>query len=316
MRRACAVWFALVLAALLVAGSAEAQQLDFFRDRQGTQERLSYRWRDHDKRVHSMSVALRREAVDAAEASFRDFSLEDMWQYVMDQVKDEVANFGHGARVDFQRSANGLSWKYTTRDQRSAPVLGKRIEARLAVAKNYYLSRHLRRQVGNKRVMVDFAAATVALQESMAPLARSIGKESEVSDADDDRARVGLSLSFFQAIPYARLEDKARQGGDFLPAPALLAENRGDCDSKAVALAAVLRSFVPGRKMAMVLMPGHAALGVDITPRAGDQTIRDHEQRYVVLEAAGPAMLPVGRVGTETAKYLTEGREIEIWPLD
>ena len=53
------------------------------------------------------------------------------------------------------------------------------------------------------------------------------------------------------------LEDKDRRGGDYLPAPALLAQNRGDCDSKAVALAAVLRTYTPGRKFAVVSRGAH-----------------------------------------------------------
>jgi hypothetical protein len=130
-------------------------------------------------------------------------------------------------------------------------------------------------------------------------------------------AKVALALGFFQEIPYATLEDKHRQGGDFLPAPALLAQNRGDCDSKAVALAAVLRTFTRFRKLAVVTMPGHAILAVEMPAQDGDATIRQGGRLYVALEPAGPALASIGKVGSTTAKYIGGlAREIEIWPLD
>jgi len=123
-------------------------------------------------------------------------------------------------------------------------------------------------------------------------------------------------LGFFQQIPYATLDDKRRRGGDFLPAPALLAQNRGDCDSKVVALAAVLRTYTPLRKLVVVTMPGHAILATDLPSDAEDWAVRADGRQYVALEAAGPAMATVGQVSSLTAKYLKEGRAIEIWPLN
>ena len=134
--------------------------------------------------------------------------------------------------------------------------------------------------------------------------------------ADDDRARVTLALAFFQQVPYAPLGNAVRRGGDFLPAPALLAQNRGDCDSKVVALAAVLRTYTPWRKLAVIVMPGHAVLGVDLPARPGEQTVRAQAQQYVALEPSGPMMAPVGDVSPRAAKYLAQARAIEIWPLN
>ena len=162
--------------------------------------------------------------------------------------------------------------------------------------------------------MVDFAGATQAQQGAMRSVARALGDTPGIDN--NDRARVGLALAFFQEIPYVLLEDKKRRGGDFLSAPALLAQNRGDCDSKAVALAAVLRTYAPWRKLAMITMPGHALLAVDMPAQPGERTIRAQGRQWVAVEAAGPAMAEIGAVAAQTGKYLGEGREIEIWPLN
>jgi hypothetical protein len=190
----------------------------------------------------------------------------------------------------------------------------QKLKLRLAQSEKSYLEAHLRRRVDEHRIMVDFAAATLALQGPMTAVARALGATPNVENSD--RARIALALAFFQEVPYAVLEDKDRRGGDFLPAPALLAQNRGDCDSKAVALAAVLRTYAPSRRLVVVTMPEHAILAADLPAEPGDQTIRQQGRQYVALEAAGPALAPVGRVGGHTAKYLREGRETEIWPLN
>jgi hypothetical protein len=199
--------------------------------------------------------------------------------------------------------------------QQDLDQLTRKVEARLRKSQHDYLARHLRKMVGERRIVVDFAAATSAQQGPLRAVAKALGDMPDVSS--EDRGRVQLALSFFQEIPYAVLDDKQRQGGDFLPAPALLAENRGDCDSKAVALAAVLRTFTRFRKLAVVTMPGHAILAVEMPAEPGDATIRQGGRQYVALEPAGPALAPIGKVGPHTAKYLAGlAREIEIWPLD
>ena len=304
---------ALLVALLGLAGSAEAQQLDFKRISRSGDELLSYRWRDAERRERQVAFTLTRQAIRESETSFAEFSLEAMWRVVERDLKDEAERAG--GRIDIRRTSDGLRWTLEARDPAALEQLKRRIDQRLARSKQEYLARHGRRTVGEKRILVDFAAATRALQNPLRAVARALGDVPDV--ANEDRARVALALGFFQEIPYAVLEDKQRQGGDFLPGPALLAQNRGDCDSKAVALAAVLRSFTRFRKLAVVTMPNHAILAVEMPAEPGDTTVRQGGRLYVALEPAGPALAPIGKVGPHTAKYLAGlAREIEIWPLD
>ena len=305
---------AILLAALLaLAGGAEAQQLDFKRISRSGDELLSYRWRDHERHERQVAFTLTRQAIRESETSFAEFSLEAMWKVVERDLRDEAERAG--GRIDIRRSADGLRWTLEARDPAALEQLKRRIDQRLARSKQDYLARHARRTVGEKRIIVDFAAATAALQSPLRALAKALG---DVPDApSEDRARVALALGFFQEIPYAVLDDKQRQGGDFLPGPALLAQNRGDCDSKAVALAAVLRTFTRFRKLAVVTMPGHAILAVEMPAQSGEATVRQGGRLYVALEPAGPAMAPIGQVGSYSAKYLAGlAREIEVWPLE
>ena len=292
-----------VFAALgLLCTGVEAQQLEFRRVSRTGDELLSYRWLDLDRRERTTSFTLTRDAIREAETSFREFSMAAMWRHLDVALRDEVERFGDGAKISLTRDIDGLRWTVSARDQKAADALSKRVNDRLEREQVAYLAKHLRRKV-ERRVLVDFAAATKALGETP-------------DIANSDRARVALALGFFQEIPYAVLDDKERRGGDFLPAPALLAQNRGDCDSKVVALAAVLRTYAPSRRLVVVTMPEHAILAVDLPAEQGEWTIRSQARQYVALEAAGPAMSPIGRVTAETAKYLKDGRGIEIWPVN
>jgi len=305
-----------VLAALglALALPASAQQLDFKRSSRSGDDLLSYKWRDHERREHSLAFTITKEEIRKAESSFMEFSLDGMWRLVEAGIRDEVAKFGQSAEVKFTRTADGISWNIGARDRASVDTLMARAQARHERTQSEYLKRHQRRVYAGRLIAVDYAAATTALRDPLRAVPRALGDVRGI--VGNDRARAALALSFFQSIPYALLEDKVRKGGDFLPGPALLAQNRGDCDSKAVALAAVLRAFTPSRKLAMIVMPGHAVLGIDLDAQQGDQVVRGANRNWVALEAAGPGLLSPGRVGTDTAKLLATGRGVEVWPLN
>jgi len=305
---------AAVAALVALCGAAEAQQVDFKRISRSGDELLSYRLKDAERHEHAAAFTLTRAAIREAEASFREFSMDAMWRTLELELRDEVDKFGNGARINLTRNIEGLHWTLQARDQKSADILSQKVTARLERSQKAYLTAYMRRMVGERRVMVDFAAATAAMQSPLRAVAKALGDVPDI--ANEDRAKIALALGFFQEIPYAVLEDKQRRGGDFLPGPALLAQNRGDCDSKAVALAAVLKNFTRFRKLVVVTMPGHAILAVDLPSQDGDWTVRSGGRQYVALEVSGPVMAPIGRVGNITSKYLRDGREIEIWPLN
>lgn len=300
------------LGALLVGRQAGAQQLAFEKIKRSGGDLLSWRWRGEGREFNT-SFNLSSEAIAEAEAAFRDFNMDTMWSRLEADLRAEIERSGQGLQVKLTRGRDGIHWSINGTNHAAVERLAATLKERLEGGLKSYLARYLRMRV-DTRVLVDFAAATRALQRSMRPVARALAATPEIPNTD--RARIELALGFFQQVPYAQLEDKGRRGGDFLPAPALLAQNRGDCDSKGVALAAVLRSYTPGRKLVMVTMPGHAILAADLPSAPSDVAIRSDGRQYVALEVAGPAMAAVGQVGATTSRLLKEGREVEVWPLD
>ena len=134
------------------------------------------------------------------------------------------------------------------------------------------------------------------------------------------RDHVQNSLNFVQTIPYDALNERDLEGlSGFLLPVSMIAQNRGDCDTKSVALLAMLAHIIPvkqGVPMIMILIPGHAFIGVQIAKQDGDQTYRYQNNDYVLLEVAGPALLPVGQLGPMSAKALRSRQVTEIIPIN
>ena len=303
------------LALALAPLPAAARQLSFERRRGGAQTQYRVRWLDHDGRERDVSFALETAEIDAAARLFRDFSLEAMRDYLEAAIRQTATTWAQ-VKLEIERRPMAVDTVGVGYRLSGPPNLledaDRQVKQALNDARNRYTAAHLRRVDGNV-ISVDYVVAMRRYVRAMWPLAQAL---LAVAGGADERGRVALALSFFQAIPYDELRDRVRNGGyDFAPPPTLLELNRGDCDSKAVALACVLRAVTPGRLSAMATMPGHAILGVDVPWREGDAWVRQRGRVFIALEPAGPAMAPVGKVAPETARYL-DAQRFSIWPLN
>ncbi len=303
--------------ALAVAGvplPAAARQLSFERRRGGAQTQYRVRWLDHDQRERDISFALAAAEIDQAARLFREFSLEAMRDHLEAAMRQTAAGWAE-VTLQIERrpmavDTMGISYRLLG----PPPLLGeagRQIKDTIEQGRARYTSAYLRR-VDGSTISVDYVAATRRYVRALWPLAQAL---LALAGNADERARLALALSFFQAIPYDELTDRVRNGGyDFAPPPTLVDLNRGDCDSKAVALACVLRAVMPGRHSVMATMPRHAILAVDVPWREGDAWVRRDGRVFVAVEAAGPAMAPVGRVAPQTARFL-DGQQFSVWPL-
>jgi hypothetical protein len=302
------------LALALAPRAVAARQLSFERRRGPGHTQFRVRWLDHERRERDISFALDTGEIETATRLFREFSLEAMRDYIEAAIR-QTASAWSEVRVEIERkpaAANSFGIGY--RLQGPAPLLkeaAQQVDRTFQQAQLRY-ARHYLRRIDRSTIWVDYVAATRGYMRTMWPLSQAL---LGIAGGADERARIGLALSFFQAIPYDQLTDRVRSGGyDFAPPPTLLDLNRGDCDSKAVALACVLRAITPGRLSAMATMPGHAILAVDVPWREGDAWVREQGRVFIALEPAGPAMAPVGQVAPETARFL-DAQTFSVWPL-
>jgi hypothetical protein len=126
------------------------------------------------------------------------------------------------------------------------------------------------------------------------------------------RERLNSYLSFLQTIPYDPLQRKTDFG--VLTPPALLTQNRGDCETKQVALATFIRSTHPDLKLILVGSGDHMILGAGIAPEPGDALFQYEGVGYVLMDATGPGREPVGALDGESRGRLNHG-VAEVFPI-
>ena len=126
---------------------------------------------------------------------------------------------------------------------------------------------------------------------------------------------IGAALSFVQTALHYRQPDpvyKGKHTGGLLPPITAVLLGWGDCDTKTALLASLLSNWVQMR-MVGISVPGHYLMAVLQIPDKGDMFVEHQGLQYVLVEPAGPAWLPPGRVAEETVNELNarEGYKIE-----
>ena len=174
------------------------------------------------------------------------------------------------------------------------------VQRRLNDFKLAYFRERLYRLDDKVGLLPDYARIGERALPALAPLARALLAQMQGLPT---RAALTRVLAFIQTIPYDRLEDRATDAG-FLPPLVMLAENRGDCDSKSVAFAAIAHLLLPHLPIALILVPHHAFLGLGLEPQPGDRYIVRDRRTWVLAEPVGPGILPVGRSGAESEAAL------------
>jgi hypothetical protein len=87
----------------------------------------------------------------------------------------------------------------------------------------------------------------------------------------------------------------------------VLTQNIGDCDSKTVLAASIVRAFLPNVPMRMIFLRNHALLAVSLNVDDGDETVVIDGIRYVLMEPTGPAKMTLGEIGVDSARAIGQG---------
>jgi FixJ family two-component response regulator len=147
----------------------------------------------------------------------------------------------------------------------------------------------------NQSLMPDYAGIAKASMQDISRLARYLRPWLA---GLSQREAINLLLLLVQSIPYDALQDRASDAG-FLPPLSVLAQNRGDCDSKSVLFATLLHKLYPSLPIAMILLEQHALLGIGVPVEKDDMTWHHANRDWVLAEPVGPGLLPLGQAGEE-----------------
>lgn len=156
-------------------------------------------------------------------------------------------------------------------------------------------------------LLLDYKSISDEYKPKMAPIAEAF-RTRNVQRFDDIRVVINDILSFYQSIPYDKLQ--TREIGDsefgFSTPLKLLYQNRGDCDTKLVALNSTLKNLYNVKTIA-VAVPEHIFIGFKMTVQPGDDYIVYNGQKYVLAEPVGPSIQPIGKVSDLSYSYVKSG---------
>lgn len=105
-----------------------------------------------------------------------------------------------------------------------------------------------------------------------------------------------------------------RTVGGVLPPPKSFTLGQGDCDTKTGLLGSILLNW-PNLRLVGLAIPGHYLLAIHRIPARGEYFVEHEGLPYVMIEPAGPAWLPPGKVGDQTEQYLKSGKLFAIQPF-
>ena len=133
----------------------------------------------------------------------------------------------------------------------------------------------------------------------------------------DSMTTIGAATSFVQLALRYQVPPKVGAGknsGGILPPLEALLRGWGDCDTKTALLASILGNWELVR-MVGISLPHHYLMAVRRSPQKGDIYVRYQGVDYVLIDPAGPAWLPPGLVGSDTADYLQSDQDYAIEPF-
>ena len=278
-------WVLGMLAAVGVALGGPETQLSFDKNKAGNRYQFQMSWKDAAKKKQEISFALPANKIDADREETTWLPRRELNEHVAKAVRAYgktvkkvkiTATIKNGA---VHTSASG------TGDVRGAIKKAGVIQQQAADA---WLADNAFTRLKGGDVSFDHAKLAGQYAADLAPVAAALRE-----GTSSDRQFVSRALSFVQSIPY---EARKRKGGDpgYRRPLALLARNRGDCDSKTVLFLAIVHAELARVPLAVVYVPGHALAGVGLPKQSGDKSFRLGDAELLYAEPVGPAQHPLG----------------------
>ncbi|WJG08944.1 hypothetical protein [Aliiglaciecola sp. LCG003] len=301
------IFFALVLS----SPSIFAEQLKFVKNVQGNSIAMSYLWLDQFNQTHEITFSLDKDMTHALYSNQTNYKPDIAQRYVYVELMKQAQQINpREARVNVIQRGSRLEFKVSSRSNEMLAKWRQLMSDKQNSAFQQYLTDNhystFTDYSGQTGVVPDHLRYVKESHSLMLPVAQAI--YDKLNPGSDTRDYVNLLLSWIQSIPYDALENRiSSNGAGFFTPVEVLINNRGDCDSKATLTAALMRSLLPELSMAIVYLPGHALLAVNLSHRIDEHILTIAGTDHVLIEPTGPAKVSIGRVSDETARHIANG---------
>ncbi|WP_414829714.1 hypothetical protein [Alteromonas sp. H39] len=298
--------------AVILSFSTAAQQRLFKRLNTDTHYQFEYVWLDEQGEQQAIQFALEREALQDIPLQQTTYRPDIAQRYVAVEMTKAARDIDPRiARINVQQRGDEIQVGVRAASDAIVADIQDQLSSAKVAAFNNYLDKHYYTEyltpLNQNAIKPDHVRYIRESTMALIPLSQAF--YDQLQQHSDARHYMNLLLGWVQSIPYNTLEDRSEShGSGFSPPFTLLSQNQGDCDSKAVLTASIMRAFLPSTPMVLVLLENHALLGIALPPRAGDKTITQNGITYVMFDPTGPALLPFGKVSPDTIMAIANRR--------
>jgi len=257
----------------VLTSQAFSQQINFSCIASGKSVILKYQWKDNQERVSDDTVIIPRKTAEIALSEFRAFETLDLsTKRIIDSKMPEIlAPYGCWP-VANEKGDLLIAGPNVQSMQLAGDAI---IKERERVVNDIYSSNYYRLNEKGE-VEVDYAAIVNRYVPVMHIVAESI-----FTTTGDKRSAVAHYLDFIRTIPYSY---DFSNHANFQTPLGMLLENKGDCDTKAVAFATLMKSF--GLPVILIGLPNHMIVGIELEPTKEDYAVRYKGKTYILSETS------------------------------
>lgn len=309
MRRLATAFFAL---ALLFSAVAHAEGNRFATRQRGSWQDFGYQWVDAFGKTRTLNVSLAAADIQLGDTEFNPWDDRAVNQQANQQVAIRATQLS-SPQVAYrvQPRSNGFSITSTGTRQALSGTNPDQVQQTLhqtyLQSIQQYASQHYytAEENGNELIIQpDHVRLAQRYTPAMAPVGNAL-RQQVAGQGASLRDYTNATLNWLQTIPYDTLLNRSTSNGAGYQTPyGLMLGNRGDCDTKTTALAAILRSQFPNLPLAIVYIPHHAFLGIGVSQGPKDFALQTTTGTYVLADPTGPALALLGDIDDQTQAEL------------
>ncbi|MDM7861690.1 hypothetical protein QTP81_13900 [Alteromonas sp. ASW11-36] len=298
--------------ALFASFALYAQQQSFSRNATQDGVAYAYAWLDQDRQSQDLSFTLEQSAIARLPTTQRSYQPSVAQRHVVVSLFHHARTYDpKQVRIDIKPNGELIDISVSSRFPEKIAEYQQAMRAHEQQAydeylyKNYY--ERYQTRLNQNAIKPDHLRYIDESTRALIPLSQAIYEK--LNRDSDAREYINLMLGWLQSIPYSTLTDRvSTNGSGFLPPITLLNQNIGDCDSKTVLAAAIIRAFLPKVPMRMVFLRNHALLAISLTAGNEDQRIMIEGLPYILMEPTGPSLMPLGEIGQQSLLAIQQGQ--------
>ncbi|TXH97142.1 MAG: hypothetical protein E6Q75_05630 [Rheinheimera sp.] len=207
----------------------------------------------------------------------------------------------NGVRIQF--SPPNLPLQYSV--QAAEPEKARQISATLVAEQNKAMNDYLAK--GYYYLLNDPVKGKGVIPDHLLFMRDALGQLQPVADAfianygkSNIRQIAAQLTAWIQQIPYRDLDNRLESNGNgYAPPAQLIFDHSGDCDSKAVLWATVMRLIFPTMMIKIIYLPNHAVIAAQVPATDTEQVIDFADSSLLLIDTTGPAQLKLGQVSDE-----------------